>query len=121
MTAVVVVGIGVLGGVGAVARFVLDGAAATRLGRSLPYGTFVVNIAGALVLGVLTGAGVSGDGARLAATGFIGAFTTFSTWMLESHRLAEDGEPAASALNFAISLAVGIGAAALGRYVGGRL
>jgi CrcB protein len=121
VTAVVVLGIGVLGGFGAVGRFVLDGAVATRLGRSLPYGTFAVNVAGAFVLGVLSGAELSGDAARLAGTGFLGAFTTFSTWMLESHRLAEDGERASSALNLAVSLAVGIGSAALGRLVGGRL
>ena len=42
---------------------------------------------------MLHGAGVGGDALRLAGTGLIGAYTTFSTWMLESHRLGEDGRP----------------------------
>ena len=94
MTALVVVGVGLLGGAGAVARFLLDGAVASRAASAFPWGTLAVNLSGSLALGILHGAGMSGDALRLFATGLLGAYTTFSTWMLESHRLGEDGDDA---------------------------
>jgi CrcB protein len=103
----VVLGVGLLGGAGAVARFLLDGAVGRRLGRDFPFGTLAVNVSGALVLGVLAGAALSGD------------FTTFSTWMLESHRLAEDGRGRLTALNVVVSLAAGLAAVWVGRQLGG--
>jgi fluoride exporter len=118
VSAAVVLGIGLLGGVGAIARFTLDGAIAERAGRSFPYGTLAVNLVGALALGALTGAAVTTDTLRLAGTGFIGAFTTFSTWMLESHRLGEDGEARPATANLLVSLLVGVVLAALGRELG---
>jgi CrcB protein len=121
VSAVTLLGIGLLGGLGAVARFALDGTVARRLGRSFPFGTLAVNLTGALALGVLVGATVGGDALRLAGTGLLGAYTTFSTWALESHRLAEDGETRSAALNFAVSLALGLGAAWLGRRIGAAL
>lgn len=121
MSAPVIVAVGLLGGVGAIARFLLDGAVAGRAGRGFPYGTLAVNISGALLLGLLVGAAVDGDPYRLAATGLLGAYTTFSTWALESHRLAEDGELVAGMLNFAVSLVLGLGAAWLGRQLGAAL
>jgi CrcB protein len=112
-------GMAAAGGAGAIARFLLDGAVSERAGRALPFGTLAVNLSGAFLLGVLAGAGVGGDALRLAGTGFTGAYTTFSTWMLETHRLAEEGERGAAALNVAGSLVLGFGAVALGRAVGG--
>jgi CrcB protein len=103
------VGVALLGGAGALARFLLDAAVSERFGRDLPLGTFVVNVSGAFALGVL------GTGHLLAGTALLGSYTTFSTWMLESHRLGEDGRTRALAANLAISLAAGLGAAALGR------
>ena len=102
-------------------RFLLDGAVASRSRSALPVGTLAVNLSGAVALGVLAGAHVGGDALRLAGVGFVGAYTTFSTWMLETHRLAEDGEGPAAALNVAGSLALGFGALALGHWVGGAL
>jgi CrcB protein len=113
--------VGALGGLGALARFLLDGAVAGRLGRSFPFGTLAVNISGALVLGVLAGAALGDDTFRLLGTGFVGAFTTFSTWVLESHRLGEDGQLRLGALNFLVSLALGVAAVWLGRELGGVL
>jgi CrcB protein len=121
VTALVWLGIGALGGVGALARFLLDGAIAGRLGRSFPFGTLVVNISGAFVLGVLAGATLDDDGYRLLGTGLVGAFTTFSTWALESHRLGEDGQLRLGTLNFLASLALGVAAVWLGRELGGLL
>jgi fluoride exporter len=109
------------GGAGALARFLVDGAVSDRAGRALPLGTFVVNVGAAFVLGVLAGAGVGGDAFRVAGTGFIGAYSTFSTWMLESHRLGEDGAGGAALLNVAGSLVLGFAAVALGRWAGGAL
>lgn len=121
MSAAVVLGVGLLGGVGACARFALDGAVARRTGGAFPFGTLAVNISGALLLGVLVGATLSGDAYRLAALGLLGAFTTFSTWAFESHRLAEDGEPRRGALNFALSLGLGLAVIWLGRHIGAAL
>jgi CrcB protein len=95
------------GGLGAVARFLVDGAVSERLGRALPLGTLAVNLTGAFMLGVVSGNFVIG-------TGFVGAYTTFSTWMLETQRLAEDGRTVAPVANVFGSLVLGVGAAALG-------
>ena len=121
MSALMIVGVGLLGGIGSIVRFLLDSAVGRRLGRSFPFGTLAVNISGAFVLGVLVGAALSTDSFRLAGTGFIGAFTTFSTWTLESHRLGEDGQLRLGMLNFAVSLVLGVGAAAIGRHLGASL
>lgn len=121
MSALVLLGVGLLGGLGAIARFLLDGAVAARLGRSFPFGTLAVNLSGAFVLGVLVGAIVGEDAFRLAGTGFLGAFTTFSTWALESHRLGEDGQRALGQVNFAASLILGVLAAWTGEELGAGL
>ncbi|MGB9185330.1 MAG: fluoride efflux transporter CrcB [Solirubrobacteraceae bacterium] len=118
MTLVVVLGIGLVGGVGAIARFVLDGALTARFGRAFPFGTLAVNLSGAFALGVVVGAALDQDAYRLIGTGLIGAFTTFSTWALESHRLGEDGELRLGVLNFAVSLVLGVAAAWAGRHLG---
>jgi CrcB protein len=114
-------GVGLVGGLGSIGRLLLDGAISGRSAGKLPYGTFVVNISGALVLGALVGAAVGHDAYRLAGTGLLGAFTTFSTWALESHRLGEDGELRLGALNLAISLILGLVAVWAGQHLGGWL
>ena len=114
-------GVGALGGVGAVLRFLVDGLVGTRTGGRLPWGTLVVNLSGTVVLGLLAGAALSGDALLLAGTAALGSYTTFSTWMLESQRLAEDGELWWGAANVAGSLVLGFGAAALGHAIGAAL
>jgi fluoride exporter len=114
MSGLVLLGIGALGGVGALARFLVDGAVVERLGRSFPYGTLVVNLTGAFLLGALVGTVADDDALRLAGTGLLGSYTTFSTWAFESHRLGEDGQHALAVVNFAGSLALGVLAAWLG-------
>jgi CrcB protein len=121
VTALVVVGVGLLGGAGAVARFLLDGAVASRVASAFPFGTLAVNLVGALALGVLHGADVSGDALRLAGTGLLGAYTTFSTWMLESHRLGEDDRLRVGVANLLVSLALGLACAWVGDRLGGAL
>ena len=115
------IGVGLLGGVGALVRFFVDGLVAARVTRDFPLGTFVVNMSGAAILGLLVGLGLTGDGLLLAGTATLGSYTTFSTWMLESQRLVEDGELAIAAGNVLLSLLVGLGAVALGRLIGGHL
>lgn len=112
------IAIGVAGGLGAVARFVVDAAVATRLRGVFAYGTLVVNVSGTLVLGLMIGVALRGDALLVAGTGAIAGYTTFSTWMLETHRLGEDGEGSLAALNIALSLATGIVAIAAGRAIG---
>ena len=121
MSAGVLLAVGLVGGIGACARFALDGAVAVRFGRAFPFGTLAVNLSGAFLLGVLAGLALTGDGYRIAATGALGAFTTFSTWAFESHRLAEDGQGRAAALNVAASLVLGLAAVWLGRHLGAVL
>lgn len=121
MTFVVVLGIGLVGGGGAIARFLLDGAVAGRVGSEFPFGTLAVNLTGAFALGALLGVALDQNAFRIAGTGFIGAFSTFSTWALESHRLGEDGQLGMGMLNFAVSLILGVVAAWAGRQFGTAL
>ena len=121
MSAPVWIGVGLLGGLGALLRFFVDGVIADRFRRDFPLGTFVVNMSGAAILGLLVGLGVTGDQLELAGTATIGSYTTFSTWMLESQLLVEDGELATAGGNVVLSLGVGLGAVALGRFIGAHL
>jgi fluoride exporter len=115
------VAVGLIGGVGALLRFFVDGLVAARFGRDFPLGTFLVNLSGAAILGLLVGFGLTGDRLLLAGTATIGSYTTFSTWMLESQRSVEDGELAVAGANVLVSLCVGFGSVALGRFVGAHL
>jgi CrcB protein len=117
--AVVWLGIGAAGAAGTAARFLIHETVGHRAGRSLgAQATLIVNVSGTLVLGILVGAALDGDAYRMAATGFLGAYTTFSTWMLESHRLAADRNAAGAWANIVVSLLLGIAAAVLGRHLG---
>ncbi|MCW3015548.1 MAG: CrcB protein [Solirubrobacterales bacterium] len=111
----------VLSGTGATARFAVDKIVSVRFGRDLPLGTFVVNISGAVLLGVVVGLSLPHDTALLAGTAAVGSYTTFSTWILESHRFGEDGAVRDLAANLAGSLVLGVAAVALGRLIGGQL
>ena len=113
--------VGLLGGAGAVARLLLDGAISERVTVAFPVGTLTVNLLGSLILGIVVGTGIGADGARLVATGLLGSFTTFSTWMFESQRLAEDGELRHGVANLLGSLVLGVAVAWLGREIGGWL
>jgi CrcB protein len=121
VTLPLLIGLGLAGGFGALARFALDGAVAARVAGEFPFGTLAVNLTGALALGILVGSTIDSDGFRLAGSGFVGAYTTFSTWAFESHRLGEDGQVQVGALNFAVSLVAGVLVAWLGRHIGAGL
>ncbi len=121
MSPLVWIGVAGLGAGGALMRFFVDGLVARLAERDFPIGTLVVNVSGACVLGFLVGLGVGGDRFLLIGTATIGSYTTFSTWMLETQRLVEEGQFTGAASNALVSLAVGLGAAALGRLIGGHL
>jgi CrcB protein len=121
MTPLAWVAVGALGGAMAIARFLLDGAVGARLGGDFPAGTLAVNLSGAVVLGVLAGAALSGTAYTIVAGGGVGTYTTFSTWMLESHRAGEGGDARVLWANIAVSLVAGLAAVALGHWIGGLL
>ncbi|GMA24166.1 putative fluoride ion transporter CrcB [Luteimicrobium album] len=108
----------VLGGVGAVARFVVDGAIKGRWTRAFPVATFSINVTGSFVIGVLAGAQAYGpltaNGYLLLATGFCGGYTTFSTAMVETVRLVQAGDVRRAVGSGLGTLIVCVGAAALG-------
>ncbi len=106
-TAAVWAGVALIGGVGSVLRFVVDRAVARRVARSFPFGTLAVNISGAALLGYLGGLVLSKEAALLAGTAFVGAYTTFSTWMLETQRLGEERQLRAAVANIFVSVILG--------------
>jgi len=113
------------GAVGAPVRYLTDQWVQTRHDTVLPWGTFTVNIAGSLILGLVAGAASTGAfpawGLTLAGTGFCGALTTFSTFGYETLRLVETGSWRTAFLNVVGSLAIGLGACAVGWAVGTAL
>jgi fluoride exporter len=115
------IGVAFLGGCGALARFGLTLLVADRLHPHFPAGTLVVNLSGAFLLGLLAGASVDGDARLLFGAGLLGAYTTFSTWMLETQRIDEAGKRRIAVLNVALGIALGVAASALGRYLGQQL
>ncbi len=118
MTAPAWIAVGLLGGLAAAARFALDAEVAARAGGEFPLGIFVVNDSGALLLGVVAGAALDGAALTIVAGGGIGSFTTFSTWILDSHRLAAADRARLAWLNIAGSLLAGFAAVALGHWLG---
>jgi fluoride exporter len=115
------VGVAIVGGLGAVARFLVDLWVSSRVRARFPVGIFVVNVTGAFVLGLLDGLALSGNAMVIAGTAAIGAYTTFSTWMLDTHRLVREGQYANAALNIVLSAAIGFAAVALGHLIGKHL
>lgn len=118
MTTLAWLGAFLAGGVGAVLRFVVDRAVASRRGRDFPYGTLVVNLGGSAVLGFLTGLALGDNAALVAGTGAVGAYTTFSTWIFETERLSEERELGSAGMNIIVSIVLGVAAAACGKAIG---
>ncbi|MFE0751578.1 fluoride efflux transporter CrcB [Gordonia sp. NPDC058843] len=84
------------GALGAVTRFVVDGAVRHRWPTTTPWGTLAINVSGSALLGVLAGLvvfhGASHDWQLIVGTGFCGGYTTFSTASFEAVRLAQRGD-----------------------------
>ncbi|MBW8794514.1 MAG: fluoride efflux transporter CrcB [Streptomyces sp.] len=104
--------------VGAPLRYLTDRAVQARHDSVFPWGTFVVNVMGCLILGLLTGAvsaGAAGPHLQLLlGTGLCGALTTYSTFSYETLRLTETGAGLYAAANVVASLVAGLGAAFAG-------
>jgi CrcB protein len=104
--------------VGAPARYLVDGLVQDHTEGAFPWGTFVVNVTGCLVLGTITGLGMYhglGSTTRtVLGSGGMGAYTTFSTFTFETVRLAEDGAINEACRNAAGSFAIGLAAASAG-------
>jgi fluoride exporter len=115
------IGVALLGGAAATARFAIDAAFASRSDHPFPLGILAVNLSGTLALGLVAGAALEGQALVIVAGGGIGSFTTFSTWILDSHRLAEAGHDRLVWLNLGLSLLAGFAAVALGHWLGGAL
>ncbi|MFF1960828.1 fluoride efflux transporter CrcB [Streptomyces sp. NPDC058220] len=104
--------------IGAPLRYLTDRAVQRRHDSLFPWGTFLVNVVGCLVLGLLTGAvtaGAASSPVRLfVGTGLCGALTTYSTFSYETLRLAEDGARFYAAANVVASVVAGLGAVYVG-------
>jgi len=112
------IAVGLLGGLAAAARFAIDAEIAARAQSPFPLGILAVNLSGSLLLGLVAGAALDGEALAIVAGGGIGSFTTFSTWILDSHRLAAAGQVRLAGLNVGPSLAAGFAAVALGHWLG---
>ena len=106
------------GGVGAVARFVVDAWVRAKVAIVLPLGTMIINVTGSFLLGLiagLTAAAVAPESLRLVlGTGFLGGYTTFSTASFETVRLVQDRRLDLALLNGLGTLVVAVAAATFG-------
>lgn len=114
------------GAVGALSRHGLSGLVEGRLGPGFPWGTLVVNVLGCTLLGALVtwidgGSGVSPRVRVALTTGLLGAFTTFSTFSLDTLVLWRSGATGAACANVAVQLLLGLAGVALGAGLGRRL
>ena len=105
--------------VGAPTRYLTDTAVRRRRPCSFPWGTLVVNVSGSFGLGLLAGAGVGPHWTALLATGFCGAFTTWSTLAVEVVLLARAGSWWPAVVDVAVSVAAGLVAVTVGVRLGG--
>ena len=112
-------------GAGATARWWADREVQRRTRGSFPWGTFVINVTGSFVLGLLLAAAAGGSAGTAAVallgTGFCGGLTTFSTFGFESVRLAEEGLTRTATAYVLGSVAAAVGAAAAGWAAGSAL
>ena len=113
---------------GGMARLWVSGIVGRRLGEAFPWGTMVVNVTGAFVIGIFAAAAASGDGWfgdpttwLLAGIGFLGSYTTVSAFSLQTLLLMQSGQGWRAAGNVALSLGLCLPAAALGLLVGTNL
>jgi CrcB protein len=118
MTVLAWIAVGLLGGVAAAARFVVDYEIKLRARSEFPLGILAVNLSGALVLGIVAGAALHGAALTIVAGGGIGSYTTFSTWILDSHRLAVARRADLAWLNVGVSILAGFAAVTLGHWLG---
>jgi CrcB protein len=115
--------VGIGGFIGAIARFWLGDYIGGRMGTRFPYGTFVINISGSFLIGLIltvltTKAHLSPNWRYLVPVGFIGAYTTFSTFEYETFVRIQDGQFLTGSLNILLSVLVGFVAVWIGTMAG---
>jgi CrcB protein len=114
----VIIAVALAAAAGAVARYLVDLAVQRRTRSARPFGTLVINTTGSLALGFVTGLalyhGLHDTPRLVIGTGFIGAYTTFSTFSYETVELAASGSGLDAVLNIVLSVGLGLGAAATG-------
>jgi CrcB protein len=125
VTPLLLAGVALAGGVGAVVRFVLDGVLRARTRAALPVGTIAINLSGSLLLGLVvgaTGAHLLPDAARaVLGTGFLGGYTTFSASTIETLRLLEQRRIGLGLVNALGLLVAATALAGVGLAVGAAL
>lgn len=108
----------IFGGLGAASRFVLDGVIRSRRAHKFPVATVIINVSGSLLIGFLAGAHLTGPLSEsayfMAAVGFCGGYTTFSTALVETVRLIQTGDYVRAAGNLFGTLVLAVAAAGLG-------
>ncbi|KQN41180.1 fluoride efflux transporter CrcB [Frigoribacterium sp. Leaf44] len=122
MSPLLLVAVAAAGGIGAAARFVVDGLVKDRLGSAYPWGTTVINVSGSFALGLVTGlalqAVVAPEWKAVLGTGLLGGYTTFSTASVETVRLLAAGRRGAAVANGLGMLVACVGVASLGLWLG---
>lgn len=112
----------VIGGFfGAISRYGISQWVKKRYAPAFPFATLAVNLTGAFLLGFIVGSGIGTSWQRLLGTGFMGAFTTFSTFKLESIELHAKGNRDALVSYLAVSYVIGIFLAFVGLSLGASL
>lgn len=125
MSPLTIILLGLAGGLGAAARFVVDGLVRAKIRTALPVGTIAINITGSFLLGLVAGAVIvhaaPPELQAIAGTGFLGGYTTFSTASFETVRLVQSGRAGLALLNALGTAAAAVAAAAGGFAAAGLL
>lgn len=100
--------VGVGGALGSWARYFLGKQIAAKSKRSFPLHTFLINISGAFLLGIVSSLDLGNNGYLFFADGFLGAYTTFSTFMVEGFTLWEEKQRVNAGAYLLISIVIGI-------------
>lgn len=119
------VGVAVAGAIGAVARYVLHALVHDHIRGVFPWGTFLINVSGSLLLGLIAGFalyhGLSDTPKAVLGSGFCGGFTTFSTFAYDTVGLAAEGAHTTAVVNVVVSTVAALVAAGIGLAVAGAL
>ena len=110
---------GIGGAAGSIARFVIGRTISKKAKSPFPFGTFAINILGALLLGIVSNIHCSENMYLLLGDGFLGGFTTFSTFMYEGFHLFENNEKWNASVYIGVSLILGISGYIFGSFLAG--